>query len=104
MKDLDLNIIENAASVLLLCYTDTCNKCHFWEWELSKLEDEIDVPMWKYNAGNDADFCKKYDLTEVPVLLLLESWRVVKKLPEIQNNEYVLTYFELNKCQEPLKD
>lgn len=95
MKDLDLNIIQNAAEVLVLCYTDTCNKCHFWEWELSKLEDQIDVPIGKYNAGNDADFCKTYDLTEVPVLMLLENWRVVKKLAEIQNNEYVLTYFEL---------
>ena len=94
MKDLDLNIIENAWQVLVLCYTDACNKCHFREWELNKLEG-IDIPIWKYNAGNDADFCKKYDLTEVPVLLLLESWRVVKKLSEIQNNEYVLTYFEL---------
>ena len=104
MKDLDLNIIDNAAEVLVLCYTDTCNKCHFREWELSKLEDEITIPMWKYNAGNDAEFCKKYDITEVPVLILLESWRIVKKLSEIQNNAYVLTYFELIKWQEPSKD
>ena len=94
MKELDLNIIENAGFVLVLCYSDTCNKCHFWESELSKLE-WLSIPIWKYNAWNDPTFCSMYDITQVPVLMLLESWRVKKKLDEVQNNEYVLTYFEL---------
>lgn len=94
MKDLELNVIENAWNVLVLCYTETCNKCHFWESELSKLE-WMEIAIWKYDVSKDPEFCKTYDIMEVPALLLFENWRVIKRLNEIQNNEYVLTYFEL---------
>lgn len=94
MEELTINIIENAWYVLVLCYTDSCNKCHFWESELSKL-DWLNIATWKYNVSKDAEFCKTYDIMEVPTLLLFNNWRVVKRLNEIQNNEYVLTYFGL---------
>lgn len=93
MKELDRNIIDSAYKVLVLCYSDTCNKCHFWETELAKLE--LNIWIGKYNAGNDPEFCKDFDLTNVPVLVLFENGKAIKKLEEVQPNDYVLSYFEI---------
>lgn len=94
MNEINRNIIDSAYKVLVLCYSDTCNKCHFWEQELSKLE--LDIGIWKYNAGDDQEFCKEFELTNVPVLILFENGKAVKRLEEVQPNDYVLSYFELN--------
>lgn len=94
MEELTKSILEGAAQVIVLFYSDTCNKCHFWETELKKIENPS-IPMWKYNAGNDPETCKRYELTNVPVLALIEDWIMVKYLDEITPNDKVIEFFSL---------
>lgn len=93
MTELTREIIDNAYKVLVLCYSDTCNKCHFREKELAKLD--LDIWVWKYNAGNDPKFCEEFSITNVPVLIMFENWKVKDMIEEVQPNDYVLSYFQL---------
>lgn len=89
--------LESHNKVIVIFYSDTCNKCHFrmnnlidlaWErWE------DWDPFVVAYDAWSDANLCEKLWLSSVPVLIAFENWEEIWRLDEIQTNDFIKNYF-----------
>lgn len=92
--------ISQHNKVLILFYSDTCSKCHFWIKNLTSLADERDED-WEpfviaYNAWEDIDICNKLNISSVPMLIAFEDWEEIWRLDEIQPNDFIKNYFKRN--------
>lgn len=85
-KSLD-DVIQSGDSALVLFFWDTCNKCHFREQELEKLDI---VKVFKFNATENLDVCNYMNIISVPVLVYFSNWKEVWRLEEIQPNDVVI--------------
>lgn len=84
--------------VIVLFYSDTCNKCHFWIKNLAALTDERtedwDPYIVAYNAWEDSELCNKLNITSVPMLIAFENGEELGRLDEIQTNDFIKNYFK----------
>jgi len=84
--------------VIVLFYSDTCNKCHFWIKNLVSLTDEWtedwDPYIVAYNAWEDPILCKRLEIASVPMLVAFENWEEIWRLDEIQTNDFIKDYFK----------
>lgn len=92
--------ISQHNKVLILFYSDTCIKCHFWIKNLTSLADKWDDD-WEpfvvaYNAWEDIDICNKLNISSVPMLIAFEDWEEIWRLDEIQPNDFIKNYFKRN--------
>ena len=92
--------ISQHNKVLILFYSDTCIKCHFWIKNLASLTDEW-TEDWNplvvaYNAWEDVDICNKLNISSVPMLIAFEDWEEIWRLDEIQPNDFIKNYFKRN--------
>lgn len=94
------DFINNHQKVIVLFYSDTCSKCHFWIKNLSSLTDEWtedwDPYIVAYNAWEDIDMCNKLNISSVPMLIAFEDWEEIWRLDEIQTNDFIKDYFKWN--------
>jgi len=94
------DFINNHQKVIVLFYSDTCSKCHFWIKNLASLTDEWtedwDPYVVAYNAWEDIDICNKLNISSVPMLIAFENWEEIWRLDEIQTNDFIKDYFKRN--------
>ena len=94
------DFINNHQKVIVLFYSDTCSKCHFWIKNLTSLTDEWtedwDPYIVAYNAWEDFDMCRKLNISSVPMLIAFEDWEEIWRLDEIQPNDFIKDYFKRN--------
>ena len=94
------DFINNHQKVIVLFYSDTCSKCHFWIKNLVSLTDEWtedwDPYIVAYNAWEDVDMCSKLNISSVPMLIAFENWEEIWRLDEIQPNDFIKDYFKRN--------
>ena len=92
--------ISEHQKVIILFYSDTCNKCHFWIKNLTGLLDEYtedwDPYVVAYNAWEDSELCNKLNITSVPMLIAFENGEELWRLDEIQTNDFIKDYFKRN--------
>lgn len=83
--------------VIVVFFSDTCNKCHFLMKNLVDLagerDEDWDPYVVAYNAWEDSELCQKLNLTAVPVLIAFENWEEIWRLDEIQTNDFIKKYF-----------
>lgn len=84
--------------VIVIFFSDTCNKCHFWMNNLIDLADEYDEDwdpfVVAYNAWEDSELCSRLNLTSVPMLIAFENWEEIGRIDEVQTNDFIKNYFE----------
>lgn len=90
--------LESHDKVIVIFYSDTCNKCHFRMNNLIDLAvewwDNSDPFVVAYDAGNDSELCEKLWLTSVPMLIAFENWEEIWRLDEVQTNDFIKNYFK----------
>lgn len=84
-------------TMLILFYTTTCNKCHFWMDELDKL-DWVDV--FKCDIQDSAEAINKFNIQSVPTLIKFVNGIEENRIEEVQPNSVVKEVFELEKAEE----
>lgn len=84
--------------VIVIFFSDTCNKCHFWMNNLIDLADEYnedwDPFVVAYNAWEDLELCSRLNLASVPMLIAFENWEEIGRIDEVQTNDFIRSYFE----------
>lgn len=94
------DFVNSHQKVIVLFYSDTCSKCHFWIKNLASLTDEWtedwDPYIVAYNAWEDVDTCNKLNISSVPMLIAFENWEEIWRLDEIQPNDFIKDYFKRN--------
>lgn len=92
--------LESHDKVIVIFYSDTCNKCHFRMNNLIDLAvewwDNSDPFVVAYDAGNDSALCEQLWLTSVPMLIAFENWEEIWRLDEVQTNDFIKNYFKRN--------
>lgn len=92
--------ISEHQKVIMLFYSDTCNKCHFWiknlTWLLDEYIEDWDPYIVAYNAWEDSELCNKLNITSVPMLIAFENGEELWRLDEIQTNDFIKDYFKRN--------
>lgn len=95
--------LESHDKVIVIFYSDTCNKCHFRMNNLIDLAvewwDNSDPFVVAYDAGNDSELCEKLWLTSVPMLIAFENWEEIWRLDEVQTNDFIKDYFKRNEWE-----
>lgn len=86
--------------VIVIFFSDTCNKCHFRMNNLIDLADEYDEDwdpfVVAYNAWEDPELCKRLNLTTVPMLVAFENWEEIGRIDEVQTNDFIKDYLKRN--------
>lgn len=95
--------LESHNKVIVIFYSDTCNKCHFRMNNLIDLAvewwDNSDPFVVAYDAGNDSELCEKLWLTSVPMLIAFENEEEIWRLDEVQTNDFIKDYFKRNEWE-----
>lgn len=95
--------LESHDKVIVIFYSDTCNKCHFRMNNLIDLAvewwDNSDPFVVAYDAGNDSALCEQLWLTSVPMLIAFENWEEIWRLDEVQTNDFIKDYFKRNEWE-----
>ena len=95
--------LESHDKVIVIFYSDTCNKCHFRMNNLIDLAiewwDNSDPFVVAYDAGNDSELCEKLWLTSVPMLIAFENWEELWRIDEVQTNDFIKDYFKRNEWE-----
>lgn len=95
--------LESHDKVIVIFYSDTCNKCHFRMNNLIDLAiewwDNSDPFVVAYDAGNDSELCDRLWLTSVPMLIAFENWEEIWRLDEVQTNDFIKDYFKRNEWE-----
>ena len=94
------DFVNSHQKIIVLFYSDTCSKCHFWIKNLASLTDEWtedwDPYVVAYNAWEDMEACNKLNISSVPMLIAFENWEEIWRLDEIQTNDFIKDYFKRN--------
>ena len=92
--------LESHNKVIVIFYSDTCNKCHFWMNNLIDLAwerwEDWDPFVVAYDAWSDAYLCERLWLSSVPVLIAFENWEEIGRIDEVQTNDFIKDYFKRN--------
>lgn len=95
--------LESHDKVIVIFYSDTCNKCHFRMNNLIDLAiewwDNSDPFVVAYDAGNDSELCDRLWLTSVPMLIAFENWEELWRIDEVQTNDFIKDYFKRNEWE-----
>lgn len=83
--------------VIVIFFSDTCNKCHFRMSNLVDLawerDEDWDPYVVAYNAWEDLDLCKSLDILNVPLLIAFENGEEVWRMDEVQTNDFIKKHF-----------
>ena len=89
--------LEQHSKVIVLFYSDTCNKCHFRMNNLVDLawerDEDWDPFVVAYNAWEDLELCSKLNLITVPMLIAFENGEEIWRMDEVQTNDFIKNYF-----------
>lgn len=92
--------ISEHQKVIILFYSDTCSKCHFWiknlVWLIDEYTKDWDPYIVAYNAWENPELCNRLNITSVPMLIAFEDWEEIGRLDEIQTNDFIKDYFKRN--------
>ena len=95
--------LESHDKVIVIFYSDTCNKCHFRMNNLIDLAvewwDNSDPFVVAYDAGNDSALCEQLWLTSVPMLIAFENWEEIWRIDEVQTNDFIKNYFKRDESE-----
>lgn len=83
--------------VIVIFYSDTCNKCHFRMSNLVDLawerDEDWDPYVVAYNAWEDLELCKSLDILNVPLLIAFENGEEIWRMDEVQTNDFIKQHF-----------
>lgn len=86
--------------VIVIFYSDTCNKCHFRMSNLVDLawerDEDWDPYVVAYNAWEDLELCKSLDILNVPLLIAFENGEEIWRMDEVQTNDFINNIFGMN--------
>jgi thioredoxin 1 len=91
-------MLENKGTRILDFYADWCQPCQRIKPFIDKLEAEYDVPVLKIDADESVELIRKFNVSGLPTVLLVDNDdNIIKAVNGVKPKSVYEDLFELSK-------
>ena len=88
-ENFDAEVLQADKPVLVDFYADWCGPCKMMAPAIEKLAEEYDgkAVVGKLNVDDSGEIAARYEIMNIPTLILFRNGEIVKKLVGLQNRD-----------------
>ena len=94
LKDENLDDLTKDKKVLIDFYADWCMPCNMLGESIEEIDEDKNVNVVKINVDEHPDLAREYGVMSIPLLLLSENNKTVKKHVGLMEKEELIEWMK----------